>query len=265
MKAFAGELADRCRAALELVCQWFGARSMQPFDFQREAWDAYLAGQSGLIHAPTGIGKTYAAWFGPLIEWIAGHHCKRPVDGFDNRRTRDESPRIRVLWVTPLRALSADIREALLRTVEDLDLPWPVECRTGDTPASVRNRQKKSLPTALITTPESLCLLLSYPGAREQFECLRSVVDEWHELVGSKRGVLMELALARLRRWNQGLKTWGLSATLGNTATAMQVLLGRGHKKGYLLEGSLPKSIEIESIIPPQVYAVAGNEVIEMM
>jgi ATP-dependent Lhr-like helicase len=254
MKASAGELADRCQAALELVCQWFDDRSMQPFDFQREAWDAYLTGQSGLIHAPTGIGKTFAAWFGPLIEWMTGHHRKRPLDGFDNRRARDESPRIRVLWVTPLRALSADIREALLRTVEDLDLPWSVECRTGDTPASVRNRQKKRLPTALITTPESLCLLLSYPGAREQFGCLRSVVvDEWHELMGSKRGVLMELALARLRQWNRGLRTWGLSATLGNTATAMQVLLGRGHKRGHLIEGSLPKSIEIESIIPPQI------------
>lgn len=254
MKASAGELADRCQAALELVCQWFDARSMQPFDFQCEAWDAYMAGQSGLIHAPTGIGKTYAAWFGPLIEWIAGYHRKRPLDGFDNRRARDESPRIRVLWVTPLRALSADIHDALLRTVEDLDLPWSVECRTGDTPASVRNRQKKRLPTALITTPESLCLLLSYPGACDQFGWLRSVVvDEWHELMGSKRGVLMELALARLRKWKQNVRIWGLSATLGNTATAMQVLLGRGHKRGHLIEGSLPKFIEIESIIPSQM------------
>jgi Lhr-like helicase len=58
---------------------------MQPFDFQREAWDAYLAGQNGLIHAPTGIGKTYAAWFGPLIEWMAGHHRNQPLDGFYNR------------------------------------------------------------------------------------------------------------------------------------------------------------------------------------
>jgi ATP-dependent Lhr-like helicase len=254
MKASAGEPADRCQAALKLVCQWFDARSMQPFDFQREAWDAYLAGQSGLIHAPTGIGKTYAAWFGPLIEWMAGHHRNQPLDGFDNRRARDESPRIRVLWVTPLRALSADIHDALLRTVADLDLPWSVECRTGDTPASVRNRQKKRLPTSLITTPESLCLLLSYPGAREQFGCLQSVVvDEWHELMGSKRGVLMELAVARLRQWNHGLRTWGLSATLGNTATAMQVLLGSAHNRGLLIEGSLPKSIGIESIIPSQM------------
>ncbi len=254
MNATAREQADRCQAALDKICQWFNAKSMQPFDFQREAWDAYLAGQSGLIHAPTGIGKTYAAWFGPLIEWMTGHHRKWLTDGFDNRRARDQSPRLRVLWVTPLRALSADIHDALLRTVEDLELPWSVECRTGDTPASVRNRQKKRLPTALITTPESLCLLLSYPGAQEQFGCLRSVVvDEWHELMGSKRGVLMELAVARLRKWNQGLRTWGLSATLGNIATAMQVLLGPAHNRGHLIEGSLPKSIGIESIIPSQM------------
>ncbi len=111
---------------------------------------------------------------------MVGHHRKRPLDGFDKRRARDESPRIRVLWVTPLRALSADIHDALLRTFADLDLPWSVECRTGDTPASVRNRQKKRLPTALITTPESLCLPLSYPGTREQFKCLQSVTKEVH-------------------------------------------------------------------------------------
>jgi ATP-dependent Lhr-like helicase len=254
MNATAAEPADQYQDALGLICRWFEARSMQPFDFQRKAWDTYLAGQSGLIHAPTGIGKTYAAWFGPLIEWMTGHRRKQPLGGIDNRRARDESPRIRVLWVTPLRALSADIHDALRRTLVDLDLPWSVECRTGDTPASVRNRQKKRLPTALITTPESLCLLLSYPGAREQFSCLRSVVvDEWHELMGSKRGVLMELALAHLRQWNRRLRTWGLSATLGNTATAMQVLLGAAHNGGLLIEGSLSKSIEIESVIPSQM------------
>jgi ATP-dependent helicase Lhr and Lhr-like helicase len=146
MKATAAEPADQYQDALGLICRWFDARSMQPFDFQRKAWDAYLAGQSGLIHAPTGIGKTYAAWFGPLIEWLTDHHRKQPLGGINNRCARDESPRIRVLWVTPLRALSADIHDALLRTVVDLDLPWSVECRTGDTPASVRNRQKNASP-----------------------------------------------------------------------------------------------------------------------
>jgi len=107
MKATAAGPADQYQDALGLICRWFDARSMPPFDFQRKAWDAYLAGQNGLIHAPTGIGKTYAAWFGPLIEWMTGHHRKRPLDGIDNRRARDESPRIRVLGATPLRALSA--------------------------------------------------------------------------------------------------------------------------------------------------------------
>ena len=146
---------------------------------------------------------------------------------FGNAAARRLRRRSRVLWITPLRALATDLQAALLQVVRDLELPWSVECRTGDTAASVRNRQKKRLPTALVTTPESLNLLLSYPAAREKFNNLRLVVvDEWHELMGSKRGVMVEVALARLRSWTPRLKIWGLSATMGNTETAMSVLLG---------------------------------------
>jgi ATP-dependent Lhr-like helicase len=159
-----------------------------------------------------------------------------------------------VLWITPLRALSSDIHDALRRTIDNLKIPWTVECRTGDTPASARNRQKKRLPTALVTTPESLSLLLSYPGARDRFGGLRTVVvDEWHELMGSKRGVLTELALARLRRGIPALRIWGVSATLGNTDTALKALLGPAHDKGCIVTGARPKAMEIESLIPSQI------------
>jgi len=231
---------------LDRVLQWFQDNGWTPFDYQRVGWNAYLKGHSGLIHAPTGVGKTYAAWFGPLMEWMA--------ESPDASHTREPEPNIRVLWVTPLRALATDIHKALLQAVEDLALPWSVACRTGDTPASVKNRQKKRLPTALITTPESLHLLLSYPGARKRFDSLRAViVDEWHELMGSKRGTLVELALTRLRSWNPQLRTWGLSATMGNIQTAMNVLLGRSAKHGRLVRGIEPKSIIVESIIPPEM------------
>ncbi|MFZ0726839.1 MAG: ligase-associated DNA damage response DEXH box helicase, partial [Desulfobacterales bacterium] len=223
------------------------------FDFQREAWQAYLTGASGLIHASTGIGKTYAAWFGPLIEWMADHRA-RTNDGEGDRQESDRPPPLRVLWITPLRALAADIRDALRQTLDDFEIPWTVECRTSDTPASVRSRQKTRLPAALVTTPESLSLLLSYPDARKRFEGLCAVVvDEWHDLMGSKRGVLLELALARLRKWIPGLRTWGLSATLGNTDTAMRVLMGRRRAKGRLIEARILKSVAIESIIPAQM------------
>ncbi len=233
--------------AMEAVHAWFDARGWTPFDFQRQTWDAYLKGSSGLIHAPTGIGKTYAAWFGPLLEWMA----KIKADGTPSG---DIVPPLTVLWLTPLRALATDIHAALDQVVQDLDLPWSVECRTGDTSASLKNRQKQRLPTALVTTPESLNLLISHPGARERFGSLRLVVvDEWHELMGSKRGVLVELGLVGLKSWNQGMRIWGLSATMGNIDTALKVLLGNSAPLGCLIRGKQPKSIRVESILPSRM------------
>jgi len=227
--------------ALAPAERWFAARGWTPFPFQREVWAAYLAGESGLIHAPTGVGKTYAAWLGPLAEWLAD--CA----------AGETAPPLRVLWVTPLRALAADTANALAAPLADLGLPWTLETRTGDTDSAVRARQRKRLPSALVTTPESLSLLLSRDDSRELFAGLRMVVvDEWHELLASKRGVQVELALARLRRWRPALRTWGLSATLGNLGEALEVLLGVG-RPGRLVRGAMPKQIIIDSLIPRQI------------
>ena len=235
--------------AKETVINWFCQQDWTPFEFQHRAWDAFLKGKSGLIHAPTGIGKTYAAWFGTVMEWISAERHQ----GSGNSGKGDPAL-LRVLWVTPLRALATDIQTALLQVVHDLGLPWSVECRTGDTSAAVKSRQKKQLPTVLVTTPESLSLLLSYPGAHAKFKRLGLVVaDEWHELMGSKRGVLLELALAKLRSWNRNLRIWGLSATLGNTETAMKVLLGNDAGHGCLIQGLQPKSLTVESVVPDQI------------
>ncbi len=125
--------------------------------------------------------------------------------------------------------------------------------RTGDTSASVRTRQKARLPTVLVTTPESLSLLLTYPDAREKFAGLRCVVcDEWHELLGSKRGVLTELALARLRTFHPGLRVWGLSATVGNLDAALAVLLGPG-QGGRVIRGAVPKPVTVDAVLPPRI------------
>ena len=248
VRSRAPDVIDNNAGVRNTVLEWFRSKGWTPFEFQCETWDAYLAGKSGLIHAPTGIGKTYAAWFGTLMEWVMQRqrHSGMPLV--------EDRPPLRVLWVTPLRALAKDLQAALLQVVEDLGIPWSIECRTGDTPASLRKRQKDRLPTALITTPESLNLLLSYPGAGEKFKdnCL-VVVDEWHELMGSKRGVLVEVALARLKSWNPGLRIWGVSATMGNTKTAMDVLLGDDAGQGCLIRGLEPKSLVVESIIPRQM------------
>ncbi|MGC3967208.1 MAG: DEAD/DEAH box helicase [Pirellulales bacterium] len=136
---------------------------------------------------------------------------------------------MRLLWITPMRALANDLVVNLERPVKVLGLNWSIGLRTGDASAAERRRQKARLPTTLVTTPESLSLLLSYADARERFASLRCVVvDEWHELIGNKRGVQTELGLARLRQWAPNLRTWGLSATLGNLEEARDVLLGNG-------------------------------------
>ncbi len=251
-----GALSAAGEAALSRVEGWFAAQGWQPFDFQRQAWRAYLQGRSGLIHASTGAGKTYAAWLGVLAEALAEPASGRgEADASSSRRVRrDAAPPLRVLWVTPLRALAADTEQSLREPVERLGLNWTVERRTGDTATSLRAKQKTRLPTALITTPESLSLMLSWPDARERFLGLRCViVDEWHELLGTKRGTQTELALARLRCWQPNLRVWGLSATLGDLDVALQALVGMNAAGAALIRADLPKEIVIESLLPEQV------------
>jgi len=238
------------------VSAWFEAQGWEPFPFQMEAWQAYLSGKSGLIHAPTGVGKTWAVGMGPVIQWMAGRRDSLGSAALskNSRPGRDAAEPLRVLWITPLRALAADTAEALLQPLPDLELPWTVEVRTGDTPSSLRLKQGKKLPTVLVTTPESLSLLISYPQARDLFRTLRSVVvDEWHELLGSKRGVQTELCLARLRQWRPGMRIWGLSATMGNSKEAMEVLLGCHADEGELIQGLVPRDIRIEVLIPDRM------------
>ncbi|WP_292453663.1 DEAD/DEAH box helicase, partial [Methylibium sp.] len=171
---------------------WFAARGWKPFTFQREVWAAMAAGRSGLLHATTGAGKTYAVWFGALCRTL-------PLPGAG-------SPALQVIWLTPMRALAADTLRAITLPLADVAPHWSVGLRTGDTPSAERARQDRRLPTALITTPESLSLLLTRENARETLGGVHTViVDEWHELIGNKRGVQVQLALARLRRWQPGL------------------------------------------------------------
>ena len=257
------------RAPLDCVRQWFSSEGWEPFPFQEEVWQSYLAGESGLIHAATGTGKTYAAWLGAVLEWLRDYPAGKRGGG--EAGTRKTAAPLRVLWVTPLRALAADTEDALRAPIEDLGLPWTVESRTGDTAPRIRARQSQRLPTALVTTPESLALLLSRPDAATLFDHLELVVvDEWHELMASKRGVQTELALARLRRWRPGLRTWGLSATLGNLDVGRDTLLGVGPQRpstgsgeavaglqdlglGRIIRGLVPKALEVDSLIPETI------------
>ena len=194
---------------------WMQARGWQPFEFQQSVWSAQARGCSGLLHATTGAGKTYAVWLGLLDRLL------NDPDPAGAART----PPLTVLWITPMRALAADSTTALRAPLADLAPAWTLGLRTGDTPSAERARQDRRMPTVLVTTPESLSLLLARDKAPQELAGVRAVVvDEWHELIGSKRGVQVQLALARLRRWQPGLITWGMSATLGNLDEARQVL-----------------------------------------
>ena len=221
------------------LAAWFEARGWTPLPFQNEVRERYRDGQSGLIHAATGSGKTLAAWGAVLDNAL--------------RSGRDATDEPLALWITPLRALAVDTTRALLEPVQDLDLAWRVERRTGDTAAAVKTRQRHALPTALVTTPESLSLLLTYPRTAEQLASLEAVViDEWHELLGSKRGTLVQLALERLRAYSPALRVWGISATLGDLGEARDVLLGPG-RDGALVEGPPARPLHLDTVVPDDV------------
>lgn len=223
------------------VLAWFKSQGWNPWNFQTQVWAAYRSGRSGLLQVPTGAGKTYAAVMGPLAELIdesrAGARPRR-VDG------------LRLLYITPLRAVARDIELAIKRPIEELGLPLSVESRTGDTTQSVRQKQRERLPNVLITTPESLCLLLTRDNASELLRNVRAaVIDEWHELLSSKRGTQTELALAALRGLAPGLRTWALSATLQNLQQAAQAAVG-GSADPLIIRGEIERPVIISSLLP---------------
>ena len=239
-------------AATDLAKAWFAKRGWKPFAFQRRVWAAVERGESGLLHASTGAGKTYAVWLAALRAFKA------------EAQGRHAAP-LQVVWVTPMRALAADTARALQMPLDDLGLPWSVGIRSGDTGSAERARQARRLPSVLITTPESLTLLLTRAQAREDFATLRLVVvDEWHELLGNKRGVQLQLALARLRHWHSSLPTWGLSATLGNLQYALDVLQPQG---GLLVQGRQDKQLQIDTLLPTAIerFPWAGHMGLKML
>ena len=226
------------------VESYFAHRGWPVLDFQRRAWAAFASGKSGLIHAPTGSGKTLAAWGGAVEDLVA-----------------NGAGGLNYLWLTPLRALAGDTERALARPLAHAGLSDAVGLRTGDTSAYRKKKLLAKPPPALVTTPESLSVMLSYADAPRLLGRLRGVfVDEWHELMDSKRGVLLQLALARLKALNPALRIWGLSATLGNIEQAAEVLLGvpgatspGGTARPEIVAGETPREVELVSLLPEHI------------
>lgn len=231
---------------IEVGKQWFENRGWQAFSFQVETWQAYLQGQSGLVNAPTGSGKTYSLLMPIVLEFM---------QQYPDYKTRKHNG-LRAIWLTPIRALAKEIELSAQRLIESMDLPWQVGVRSGDTSLKDRTKQKTKPPEILITTPESLHLLLAQKGYPEFFKDLKVVVaDEWHELMGSKRGVQVELALSRLKTIVPALKVWGISATIGNMDEALQALLGNYyHETPFnIIRADIKKEIEVVSVMPDSV------------
>ncbi|MGF1560444.1 MAG: ligase-associated DNA damage response DEXH box helicase [Flavobacteriaceae bacterium] len=231
----------------EIAENWFREQDWTPFPFQKDTWKAFLQGRHGLLNAPTGSGKTYALWFPIVLDYI-----KKNAD----YRTRHKKG-LKAIWITPLRALSQEIKQSAERITKDLGTSMTVSIRTGDTSMKERALMKKEMPDLLITTPESLHLLLATKGYAKIFnDCTAIVVDEWHELLGTKRGVQMELAISRLQAISKKIRIWGISATIGNLEQAREVLLGpssEAMKNSVLIRASIKKKITVRSIIPEEM------------
>jgi len=232
---------------LSVAHNWFEKRGWKPKQFQLDTWKAYASGYHGLLNAPTGTGKTLALWIPAALD----------IDqNYNGDAEKISKAGLQVLWITPLRSLSKEILKATTEFCTETGIPIETGIRTGDTSQSVRARQKRKMPGLLITTPESLHLLLAQKGYAKTFKNLKAViVDEWHELLGSKRGVQAELALSRLKTISKEMRIWGISATIGNLEEARKVLFGTctTGMKTTLIRSKIKKKIEVRSILPDEI------------
>ncbi|MFN8289916.1 MAG: ligase-associated DNA damage response DEXH box helicase [Chitinophagaceae bacterium] len=241
-----------------VISNWLEAKGFSPFLFQVQTWEQLALHRSGLVNAPTGCGKTFSVFLGALINFINAH----PEDC-----QKKKNNGLQLLWITPLRALAKDIGRAMEEVMAELGMNWKIGIRNGDTNTAERAQQKRQMPEVLIITPESLHLLLAQKGYASLFHSLKIIaVDEWHELLGSKRGVQVELALSRIINIQYSdpgtpCSVWGISATIGNLEEAKDVLLAPLKESGVTIRARLQKQIEVESIFPDEIekYPWAGH------
>lgn len=223
----------------KIVQKWLNEKDFVPFGFQMETWEKFGKNYSGMVIAPTGFGKTFSVFLAVIIDFL--NHPENYKDG------------LKLLWITPLRALAKDIAKAMTEAIDEIGLDWKVAVRNGDTPQSERVSQTKKMPEILIITPESLQLLLAQKNNQRFFKSLKCVaVDEWHELLGSKRGVLVELALSQILSYQKNIKIWGITATIGNLDEAMEVLIPYKIKKTKVVAKE-KKKIDILPVFPDEV------------
>ena len=224
---------------LKIIKNWMAQKDFAPFTFQLETWEKFYKNYSGMVVAPTGFGKTYSVFLAVIIDFL--NFPEKYGDG------------LKLLWITPLRALAKDIAKAMKEAIDEIGLDWTVGVRNGDTPISERTSQTKKMPDILLVTPESLHLLLAQKNNQRYFKNLKCIaVDEWHELLGGKRGVLTELALSRLTSYQKKIRIWGITATIGNLDEALEVLIPYKTKKTKVVAKE-KKKIDIIAVLPDEV------------
>lgn len=223
----------------KIIQNWLGEKNFSPFSFQLKTWEKYSRGYSGMVVAPTGFGKTYSVFLAVITDFL-----NNPTQYKDG---------LKLIWITPLRALAKDIAKAMNEAIAEIGLDWTVGVRNGDTPVAEKARQVKKMPDILLVTPETLHLLLAQKNHQRYFKNLKCVaIDEWHELLGSKRGVLVELGLSRLFSYQNKIKIWGITATIGNLDEALEVLIPY-HLKKTKVVAKEKKKIEILPVFPDEV------------
>jgi len=234
----------------EPFSQWFVQKGWAPRPHQLELLHEAQSGQSILLIAPTGAGKTLAGFL-PSLTAISQNQARC------ERKPGSAKQGIHTLYISPLKALAVDIERNLGLPVREMNLSVNIETRTGDTPTHKRQRQKLNPPDILLTTPEQLSLLIAAKDAERFFEDLDYVIfDELHSLVTSKRGQLLCLALARLRRFRPQLQTIGLSATVAQPDELRQWLVGQGPYG----EVKLSRLIKVEGGARPQITILKTRE-----
>lgn len=223
----------------KIIQQWMAGKGISPFKFQIDTWQKFGNGYSGMVVAPTGFGKTFSVFLALVSDFLS--HSEKYKKG------------LKMVWITPLRSLAKDIAKAMQEAMDEIGLDWIVGVRNGDTDPKVRQQQVKNMPEILVVTPESLHLLLGQKNNARFFQNMHCVaVDEWHELLGSKRGVMVELGICQLRKYVPKIKIWGITATIGNLDEAMEILIPYDIKKTKITAKQL-KKIDIIPVFPDEV------------
>ena len=224
----------------QIIQNWMEEKGHTPFSFQSQTWERYHNNFSGMVVAPTGFGKTFSVFLAVVIDYL--NHPNKYKKG------------LKLIWISPLRSLAKDLAKAMSIAVEEIGLDWEVAVRNGDTPTNIRRKQERLMPDVLLTTPETLHLLFSQKKNSKWFKNVKCIaVDEWHELLGSKRGVLTEIAIARIRDLSPKTAIWGISATIGNLEEAKDVLIPYQELKTTMIRAKEKKKIQITSLLPDKV------------